>query len=482
MFRQVRYFIPIGLLALSAPLALATLARSANAQEYERYDRDDGPAEYARTTVWLGNRSLRYGEDASVFFRTEEDAYVTIVRVTTDGRMDVLFPVRPYDDAWVRAGYTERVRSRHDSHAFTAHEREGTGFVFAITSAAPFDFRDYSYGNGWGGRLRHISTGDPFYSGEEFAESVVRPGAWYSIEYAEYFVDRHYRYYSYSPWYAYHPHFVFIFHDYPVWYPYRRVRCVSYYYGCYYHYYDGGVTYVRSPRYVFKGDGYRGGGSGNHIESIGRRRHVAVVDDRRPGSPLADPNLGSGRRTGVNGVATTGRSGDGAVRPGDATRNDRGNNGRRRGHEADGPGSSNDAPGRAGLETPRRVGGGVSRAEPQSRRPATPPAARRSESRVQSRPQPDATRRPESVERRPEPRAEPRVERRPEPRVEPRRESRPEPRVEPRRESRPEPRVEPRRESRPEPRVERRPERRSEPQRESRPEPRVERRRPPSMM
>src|SRR3989441_11231570 len=51
----------------------------------------------ARIEVWTNRGDDPYGSGQSVrvYFRADQDAYVTILRVDTDGRVRVLFPREP---------------------------------------------------------------------------------------------------------------------------------------------------------------------------------------------------------------------------------------------------------------------------------------------------------------------------------------------------------------------------------------------------
>ena len=69
--------------------------------------------ERPRINVWL-NRDEVYsrGDRARVYFKSDVDAYVTIVRIDTDGRVRVLFPMDPWEDNWARGGKTFEVLGR----------------------------------------------------------------------------------------------------------------------------------------------------------------------------------------------------------------------------------------------------------------------------------------------------------------------------------------------------------------------------------
>ena len=85
--------------------------------------REDRP----RIAVWV-NRDDPYqrGDGARVYFKSDGDAYVTVIRIDTDGRMRVLFPIDPWEDNFARGGRTFEPRSadsrglRHDAGGLLA--------------------------------------------------------------------------------------------------------------------------------------------------------------------------------------------------------------------------------------------------------------------------------------------------------------------------------------------------------------------------
>jgi hypothetical protein len=408
--------------------------------------------------LWIsGDNLFRRGDRARVYFRTDEDAFVTIVRIDTDGRVDVLFPEDPYGDAEVRGGHTYRVYG-HGHESFVINDYPGLGYIFAIASWEPFDYERVSHGRRWdyryaGGRVHR----DPYVAAREFAELLLEdPRASYSFDVAEYHVERRV---SYPRFLCYDCH---AYRPYPVWNPYShaclKFRIViwddPYYYP--YRYYGGRrVVYVRErvrePRYEFKE--IPRGSRPSDATMIEYRRRPTTVDRRRPGSPTEDPNI-TGRRR-IDDVPSTG--GSGATRPGDDIRDERVTSGRRRATELD---RDAGAEPRSPIRPPRRDTPTYDEREVEGRDRVIRPPRRddpevelerdeRADDRViiedRGRREPrvdDWRSEPRRDEpRREPPRSEPRSEPRAEPRSEPRRES---PRVEPRRES---PRAEPRRES-----------------------------------
>ncbi len=53
-----------------------------------------------------------------MYFKSDRDAYVTIVRIDTDGRLRILFPIDPWEDSFARGGKTFEVLGRDREEGF----------------------------------------------------------------------------------------------------------------------------------------------------------------------------------------------------------------------------------------------------------------------------------------------------------------------------------------------------------------------------
>lgn len=471
-----------------------------------------------RVDVWV-NRDDPYqrGDQARVYFKADRDAYVTIIRIDTDGRMRVLFPIDPWEDNFARGGKTFEVLGRDRDEAFRVDDYPGVGYIFAIASDDAFQYDDIVRGDHWDyrtisdGRVR----GDPYVAVSDLADRIAADGN-YDYDVASYDVEQHYDYprfvcydcHTYASWHYWDPYssycsrFQIVIYDDWYYYPYRRYR--------------GGVVvhrpYRPGPRYVFKdfdrrndyitrvkerprgGDPVRRtsadvGGRGAVPTPVTPRRRT---DDGNRGSvPGRSPSNEPRRRTDGGNQPDNGSrpdvspereprrrvddsKGQPQVNPGrEPRRRTDDNNGRpearpgteptRREVERD-----RNQPDRVNSDTPRRRG---LEERPEQQRPE-PSSDRRSTSRERSnRPDASAERRPASREPRAQPDRSSGRERSAEPRSAPRAEPRSAPRAEPR-QSPPERRAEPRQSP---------PERRAEP-RSSRPSgggaPELRRRRP----
>jgi hypothetical protein len=429
------------------------------------------------------------GHGVRVYFRADQDGYVTLFRVDTDGRVRVLFPRDPWEDNFVRGGREYEALGSSSRDAFYIDDYPGVGYLFAVVAADPFEYAAIQSGNHWDyrtiadGRVR----GDPYVALTDLAERIVPENyADWDYDIVPYYVEQHYdyprflcydchAYASYSYWDPYWRscvRFRIVVYDDPYYYPYR--------------YYRGGrhVVFVRpfrpQPRFVFKDRD--GSGRDNFVT---RERERPVNDDRRRTISGRDPGV-----AGTTGLVPAPRDGprrerptnsseleDGRRRPGQVDRDDdRG--GSDRGGSTSQPENRGDSRGRRVMPADRPETPSRGRSEDKDRGQQTwdrPPVVR-SEPRETPRAEPRSERRPETRSR-----VDPKREdsRPPESRAEPRRENarppatRAEPRSEPRRENPSARQAPPRRDNPPSARAE---PRRSEPRPKSDPE--LKRRKP----
>jgi Domain of unknown function (DUF4384) len=429
------------------------------------------------------------GERVELYFRLDQDAYVTVFRIDTDGRVRVLFPREPWEDNFARGGRDFAVDGDQlGRDAFAIDDYAGVGYLFAVAAPDPFVYDQIENGDHWDyrviadGRVR----GDPYVALTDLAQRIVPEGyADWDYDIVSYNVERHHDYPRFLC-YDCHSYVSYSYWD-PYYYSCVRFRMFVYDDPWYYPYRYGGsrVVFVRpyrpQPRFIFKD---WGSARPTREGFVTRERERPVNDNTRRGVTRRDldglgivppPNVRDRREQpgsdGTN-IRVDNRGGRGRNEDAGNT-NDRPNNdgGGRRGNE--GTGNTNDRP--------NNDGGGRRGTEGSSQRPMVlPPRERQQEQQPKNEP-----RLREVEPRRVEPRSEPRREepRRVEPRNEPRSQPRAEPRNEPRNEPRSQPRAEPRNEPRSQPRAEPRNEPRSQPRAEParekpRNEPEVRRRKP----
>ncbi len=69
------------------------------------------------------------------------DAYVSIFRVDTDGRVRLIFPRSPDEENYGYGGATYTVSGADNGTAFSVDDYAGVGYLFGIASTAPFNYR-----------------------------------------------------------------------------------------------------------------------------------------------------------------------------------------------------------------------------------------------------------------------------------------------------------------------------------------------------
>ena len=413
------------------------------------------------------------GDRVQLYFRLDQDAYVTIFRIDTDGRVRVLFPREPWEDNFARGGRDFEVDGDQlNREAFAIDDYPGVGYLFAVAAPDPFVYDQIETADHWDyrviadGRVR----GDPYVALTDLAQRIVPEGyADWDYDVMSYNVESHHdyprflcydchSYVSYSYWDPYYTSCVrfrmYVYED-PWYYPYRT--------------YGGGrVVFVRpyrpQPRFIFKDWGST---QPNRDGFVTRERERPVNDNTRRGVTGRDlSGLGiipppdvRDRRDGRGTVVRTGGTDDRTSGGWDRGGVERG---RDRQNTQDRP-ATQERP----MVLPPRERSQQQQAREQQSREQQP---RDQQPQVQPRVRETEPRRVEP--RRVEPqRVEPRNEPRNQPRAEPRSEPRNQPRAQPRNEPRNQPRAEPRNEPRSQPRA--------QPAREKpRNEPEVRRRKP----
>jgi hypothetical protein len=178
---------------------LVTLGFTAQAQARPRVytpdpqaDNQAYPNDAPQVDVWLDEYTYRFGDIIRPRFIAEPGAYVTIVRVSSDGDLRVLYPRVPQLQVRYRDGDLayDRIPVSSDGANYVKESR-GTGFVFAIASFNRFNYSYYSSGNFWStARLANAGRfGNPFQIMRSFAEETVGGNGDYSIDYEMYTVE-----------------------------------------------------------------------------------------------------------------------------------------------------------------------------------------------------------------------------------------------------------------------------------------------------
>ncbi|HXE58072.1 MAG TPA: DUF4384 domain-containing protein [Gemmatimonadales bacterium] len=154
-----------------------------------------GAADPPRVVLWIpGEDVVRRGDRIRVHVRTDENAYLTVARVDTDGRLRILSPAAPWDDAFVRGGRLLELAGADGDPAFVVDEPRGIGYLLAVASAEPFDYDLIRRGDHWdyraiaGGRVR----GDPYVALADLA-AAISPGD-YDYDVVPYHVEERHDY------------------------------------------------------------------------------------------------------------------------------------------------------------------------------------------------------------------------------------------------------------------------------------------------
>jgi len=243
------------------------------------------PTDRPPVQIWMNNdRRFREGERVRLQVDAQVDGYLLVLNYDTDGRVRVLFPLDPRDDAAVRAGRRYEVRDEGGEGAFRAGQ-DGTGLIFSAISRDPWRFDEVVLADRWDySRLSVDRRSDnPEAALTDLVQTLSGPGG-FDYDVAGYRVYGGATAYDYNDYYARGP--IYVYDDYYLcnsWYA-RSFGCRGWpydgwsfgfglgYYGSYYRPYGYGY-YPYSPYYY---PYYPGGSTYRRPTIAGRPRSYTI--------------------------------------------------------------------------------------------------------------------------------------------------------------------------------------------------------------
>jgi hypothetical protein len=104
--------------------------------------------------LWISSdRTFRPGDAVRVQVETDRSGYLLVLHVEPSGRLSVLFPISPDDDALVEAGRRYEIRDERGNNSFIA-AGPGQGIIYSALADDPWAFSSVRVATGWDyGRL-----------------------------------------------------------------------------------------------------------------------------------------------------------------------------------------------------------------------------------------------------------------------------------------------------------------------------------------
>lgn len=191
--------------------ALAALtAAPAGAQVYGRsgwgggYPGDSyGPGIGAQLWVEGDREEFRRGDRMRVGFSTSADAFVAVLHIDTDGRLEFLYPTNPLDDGRVRGGREYWLPERGYNRGLAVRGSSGIGYLYVVASPIPLDF-SYFQRSGigrWDWQLAgNVVRGDPFWALDQITRTLIPEWGYvpYGVDHYTYYVGGRHSYPSYA--------------------------------------------------------------------------------------------------------------------------------------------------------------------------------------------------------------------------------------------------------------------------------------------
>ena len=129
---------------LLAALSALSVTPAQEAQELASVESSRPPVR-----LWMSNdRRYREGDRVRVQVDADADGFLLVLNYDPTGRLRVLFPLDPRDDARIEAGRRYEVRSEGINAAFRAGG-DGTGFVYTAVAEEPWRFDEIVLADRW---------------------------------------------------------------------------------------------------------------------------------------------------------------------------------------------------------------------------------------------------------------------------------------------------------------------------------------------
>jgi hypothetical protein len=132
------------MMILLAALSALSVTPAQEAQELASVESSRPPVR-----LWMSNdRRYREGDRVRVQVDADADGFLLVLNYDPTGRLRVLFPLDPRDDARIEAGRRYEVRSEGINAAFRAGG-DGTGFVYTAVAEEPWRFDEIVLADRW---------------------------------------------------------------------------------------------------------------------------------------------------------------------------------------------------------------------------------------------------------------------------------------------------------------------------------------------
>jgi hypothetical protein len=134
-------------------------------------------------------------DDVVLYVRAARSCYTTVYVIDAEGFIHVVYPLSPYDDAYLAGGRVHRFFLRDYGFHGRSFGR-GVAFAFAVSSPVPFGYADYGL-TVFGPYVGYQVYGDPFIAARLFYLSILPPACAHpfaGVSFARFYVHEYMRY------------------------------------------------------------------------------------------------------------------------------------------------------------------------------------------------------------------------------------------------------------------------------------------------
>lgn len=141
------------------------------------------------------------GESIRIYFRANQDCYVTLYNIDSEGYIHRLWPTNRYDDNFIRGFRTYSVPDRYDRYELRVGGPDGIEYIQAVASIEPYDVPPFdfheptSYRHGEWDVSFGVVWGDPYIAIDHINYYCIPDWHWHrnytATDMTHFYVDRY---------------------------------------------------------------------------------------------------------------------------------------------------------------------------------------------------------------------------------------------------------------------------------------------------
>ncbi len=143
-----RHILTLTIMLLAAMTFTGARAQNAAYDQNVDYGQRINQDRYLKAEIWTSNDDYYEGDNITISFRTNRDAYVAIYNIDTRGNVNLLYPTSPNDDGHIQGDRVYQIPGSGDQYELNVQGPVGTEYLHIVASREPLQIPDWFNGSG----------------------------------------------------------------------------------------------------------------------------------------------------------------------------------------------------------------------------------------------------------------------------------------------------------------------------------------------